>query len=74
LILSAEKLNKIRSERLKTLGLGSSADYANMSRIIEELDYAEKLMKKIGCMIIDTTTRAVEETASIILQKIYKGE
>lgn len=74
LILSAEKLNQIRSERLKTLGLGASADYANINRIIEELDYAEELMKKIGCMTIDTTTRAVEETASIILQKIYKGE
>ncbi|NLP44361.1 MAG: kinase/pyrophosphorylase [Peptococcaceae bacterium] len=74
LILSPEKLNQIRSERLKTLGLGASADYANLNRIMEELEYADQVMKKVGCMVIDTTTKAVEETASIIMQKIYKGE
>jgi regulator of PEP synthase PpsR (kinase-PPPase family) len=74
LVLNPQKLNEIRSERLKTLGLGASADYANVNRIIEELQYAEDIMKKIGCITIDTTTRAVEETASIIMQKIYKGE
>jgi len=35
LILSPEKLNQIRSERLKTLGLGASADYANLNRIMD---------------------------------------
>jgi regulator of PEP synthase PpsR (kinase-PPPase family) len=74
LVLSPEKLNHIRSERLKTLGLGVSADYANLDRIIEELEYAEQIMRKIGCFTIDTTTRAVEESATIIMQKIYKGE
>ena len=74
LVLSPEKLNQIRSERLKTLGLGESADYAKLNRIIEELSYADRIMKKLGCMIIDTTTRAVEETASIILQKHFKKE
>jgi len=74
LVLSPEKLNQIRSERLKTLGLGTSADYANINRIMEELEYADQIMKKLGCMVIDTTTKAVEETASIIMQKLYKGE
>lgn len=74
LVLSPNKLNQIRSERLKTLGLGASADYANLNRIMEELEYAEQIMKRIGCVTIETTTRAVEETASIIMQKIYKGE
>ncbi|UWG96840.1 kinase/pyrophosphorylase [Dehalobacter sp. DCM] len=70
LIISPDKLNQIRSERLKTLGLGPSADYANLDRIMEELDYAKQIMKKIGCTIIDTTNKAVEETASLILQKV----
>lgn len=70
LILGPEKLNQIRSERLKTLGLGAFADYANLNRIMEELDYAKQIMKKIGCVIIDTTNKAVEETASVILQKV----
>jgi regulator of PEP synthase PpsR (kinase-PPPase family) len=74
LTLDPEKLYQIRSERLKTLGLGVSADYANLNRIIEEIDYADNLMKKIGCLTIDTTNKAVEETASIIMQKLYQGE
>jgi len=74
LILDPAKLNQIRSERIKTIGLGAVADYANIERIMEELRYAEQIIKKIGCMSIDTTNRAVEETASIILKKLYKGE
>lgn len=74
LIISPNKLNQIRSERLKAMGLGSTADYANVDRISEELRYAEHIMKKIGCTVIDTTNKAVEETASLILQKVLKGE
>ncbi|KXG75887.1 pyruvate, water dikinase regulatory protein [Thermotalea metallivorans] len=62
------KLNEIRQERLKALGLRNEANYASMERILEELDYAEGLMKKIGCPIIDVSTKAVEESANIILE------
>lgn len=65
-------LNKIRQERLKALGLDSSANYANMDRILSELEYAEKIMKKVGCPVINVSSRAVEETAAIIF-KIIKG-
>lgn len=62
------KLNQIRQERLKTLGLDSKANYASMERILQELEYADRIMKKIGCPVIDVSTKAVEETASIIIQ------
>ncbi|MBI9015298.1 MAG: kinase/pyrophosphorylase [Clostridiales bacterium] len=61
------KLNEIRQERLKALGLSDTATYANLDRILEELDYADKIMKKIDCPIIDVATKAVEETANIII-------
>lgn len=64
--ISPEKLNDIRTERLKALGLKSQANYANMDRIKEELQYAEGIMKKIGCPIIDVSNKAVEETANLI--------
>ncbi len=67
-------LNEIRQERLKTLGLASHADYASMERILYELDYAEKIMKKAGCSVIDVTNKAVEETASKVLEIYYRGE
>lgn len=67
LIISPDKLNNIRQERLKTMGLRSDATYAQYERILKELDYAEAIMKRLGCPVIDVTARAVEETAHYIL-------
>lgn len=72
LVIKPELLNNIRAERLKTLGLAGHASYANHERILEELEYADKIMKKLGCPIIDVTNRAVEETASKILEIYYR--
>lgn len=74
LTIRPNQLNEIRRERLKTLGLTSNADYASMERILKELDYAEGIMKKVGCPIIDVTNKAVEETASRMLEIYYRGE
>jgi regulator of PEP synthase PpsR (kinase-PPPase family) len=74
LTIKPQKLNEIRQERLKTLGLVSNADYASMERILKELDYAENIMKRLGCPIIDVSNKAVEETASRILQIYYRGD
>lgn len=68
-----EKLNSIRNERLKALGLSSNASYANVERILQELDYAKKVMKKIGCPVIDVSNKAIEETAGIILDKMKEN-
>ncbi|WP_059170700.1 pyruvate, water dikinase regulatory protein [Bacillus sp. FJAT-27445] len=67
LIITPDKLNAIRKERLKALGLTSQANYASFERILEELDYAEKIMKRVGCPVINVSNKAVEETASLIL-------
>lgn len=72
LINSPEKLNQIREERLKALGLGKGSSYSSMGRILEELDYAERIMKRIGCPIIDVSNKAIEETADIIINILKK--
>jgi [pyruvate, water dikinase]-phosphate phosphotransferase / [pyruvate, water dikinase] kinase len=72
LTIKPELLNNIRAERLKTMGLSGQATYANFARIIEELEFADKVMKRLGCPIIDVTNRAVEETASKILEIYYR--
>lgn len=74
LTVKPEVLNVIRQERLKALGLAPNADYANMKRIFKEIEYAEDIMKKLGCHIIDVSNKAVEETCGKILQIIYRGE
>ena len=72
LIIRPELLNSIRMERLKTLGLPRQANYAKYERILEELEFADEIMKKLGCPVIDVTNRAVEETASRILEIYYR--
>jgi regulator of PEP synthase PpsR (kinase-PPPase family) len=71
--IDPEKLNRIRELRLKTLGLAPDANYANMARIRQELEYADKIMQRIGCVVIDVTDRAVEETASLVMDHIEYG-
>ncbi|TRM12730.1 kinase/pyrophosphorylase [Lentibacillus cibarius] len=66
--ISAEKLNDIRKERLKALGLGDQATYANMQRIHQELEYFNKVVNKIGCKVVDVSYKAVEETANTIMR------
>ena len=64
---SPEVLNNVRTNRLKALGLSSNANYAKLDRILEELEYSEKVMKKIGCPVINVANKAIEETAGDIL-------
>lgn len=70
---SPEKLNEVREERLKSLGLPSGSDYASLGRILDELEYADKIMKRIGCPIIDVSNKAIEETSEIILSLLKKN-
>nr|WP_106779983.1 pyruvate, water dikinase regulatory protein [Lysinibacillus timonensis] len=73
LVISPEKLNVIRKERLKALGLNDDANYAQRSRIEEELKHFNKIVNQLGCDVIDVTNKAVEETANVIIQRIEQG-
>ncbi|MFW6295052.1 MAG: pyruvate, water dikinase regulatory protein [Halanaerobium sp.] len=67
LTIDPELLNDIRIERLKKMGLGDDATYAAKERIEEEFKYAESIMNKIGCPVIDVTDKNIEETAVEVL-------
>jgi len=73
LTISPTLLYEVRRERLKTLGLAEGVDYANMTRIYKELDFAQRVMSKLGCPVIDVTNKAVEETAAKIFDYYRKG-
>jgi regulator of PEP synthase PpsR (kinase-PPPase family) len=73
LTIRPQQLNVIRQERLRTLGLTSHADYASMERILRELEYAEDIMRRVGCTVIDVTNKAVEENASKVLEFYYRN-
>lgn len=74
LVISPNKLNHIRKERLIALGLKDDANYAKLDRIEAELKHFRKITKRIGCQVIDVTNRAVEETANVILMEQFKRQ
>lgn len=73
LMIKPSLLFEIRKDRLKTMGLQQTTSYADMERIVEELDYGEKIMRKIGCPILDVTNKATEETAARVMEIYRKG-
>ena len=73
LTIQPDVLHNIRVNRLKEMGLYAETSYTNMERILKELDYAQSLMKKIGCPIIDISNKAMEETAGKIMQIMQRS-
>ena len=75
LTIRPEVLEGIRSERMRELGVVGHTDYNDLAKILDEINYAEELMKRIGCPVIDVSYKAIEETASTILQIYHsRGE
>ncbi|WP_333887461.1 pyruvate, water dikinase regulatory protein [Clostridium sp.] len=65
------QLMEIRKHRIDKLRAASHAiQYANAERVLDELDFADRLMRRLGCKIIDVTKRAIEDTAFIIMESI----
>lgn len=74
LVIDPFKLNFIRSERLRSMGLDSNASYANIERINDELTYARGVMRRLHCPIIDVSTKAIEETANLIMDVVKRNK
>lgn len=71
LTINPIRLIEIRKKRLdKFHRLTANIEYAGDARVLEELEYADKIMRKVGCRVIDVTERAIEDTALIIIEKI----
>lgn len=67
LTIDPGKLVQIRQERLKLMGLSGDVNYVRFERVVEELEYAERVMRRLGVPIIDVTNKAIEETAHEII-------
>ncbi|MBC3805148.1 pyruvate, phosphate dikinase/phosphoenolpyruvate synthase regulator [Acetobacterium fimetarium] len=72
LILDPDHLVDIRTERLKAMGLTGTSNYGSYERVMMELEKAQQLFDKLGCMVIDVTSKAIEEIAAIILANIMR--
>ncbi|MEW5921693.1 MAG: pyruvate, water dikinase regulatory protein [Bacillota bacterium] len=74
LTIAPELLQKIRQERLSSLGLRNGSNYASIDRILQELDYAQRIMRSIGCRVFDVSNKAVEEVAGKILKFLKESD
>lgn len=67
LTTSADLLVDIRGKRFADIGTYAQ-DYFDRERIEQELDESRQLMRRLGCIVVSTEGRAVEETAQEILE------
>lgn len=67
LTINPEQLLRIRSERLKTLGLPAHSRYASMEQIEKELETANQWMERLGCPVLNVSDKSIEETAGVIM-------
>jgi len=70
LVIDPFKLNRIRQERLRVLGIEETSDYADMARIGQELAYAQTIMRRLHCQVLDVSNKAIEETANFVLEMV----
>ncbi len=65
LIIDPEHLVRIRKERLLKMGEALSGDYANLDKVIEEIEYCKNIFKKNRRWpVFDVSGKALEETAA----------
>lgn len=72
LVTSADVLLEIRSERMKELGTYVPG-YAEREAVETELEEARALMRRIGCLVVRTENRAIEEAAQEIIRHVQGG-
>ena len=71
LTINPLQLIEIRKKRLdKFHRIPSDIEYAGDARVLEEFDFADKIIRRLGCKTIDVTQRAIEDTALIILETL----
>ena len=69
LTIEIEMLMEIRRQRLAQLGMPEDANYGLRDHVKAELDYAHQLFKQHpDWMVVNVSNRAIEETATIILE------
>ncbi len=70
LTIDPVRLMEIRENRLGNIKFLKEIQYANAERILNELEYADKIMRRLKCKVIDVTKRAIEDTALIIMENL----
>ena len=70
LTIDAERLQRIRGRRLRAIGARARDSYADMAKILEELDDCSAVYRRLGCPVIDVSNLAVEESALRVIHLV----
>lgn len=71
LIIDIESLHRIRKNRLEKFGQDPGGEYASISHIVKEIEYAHQIFKQNKRWpVFNVTERALEETAGEIVRII----
>ena len=71
LIIDIDSLQRIRKNRLEKFGQDTGGEYASLSHISKEIEFAERIFKQNRRWpVFNVTERALEETASEIVRII----
>ena len=73
LVTTVEAIAPIRVQRLGTAQAQSAAgSYADPNAIELEFVYARSLMKRLGCFVVHTDGKAIEESATEIIERLNR--
>lgn len=70
LTIDAQRLSEIRGERMRWMRGGRR--YASLVEIYEELEYAERIHRRLGCPVLEVSELSIEEISHRIVQVIEK--
>lgn len=69
-----EILNSIRRQRMVAYGLNPDSHYSNLDNINNELNFAQELYRELGCLVINTANKSIEETATLIMESLNEPQ
>lgn len=71
LIIEGKRLSELRSARLRNMRQNPRGDYADFTKVEEELEYCRRLYRKHPeWLVIDVTNKSVEESAAELLKRL----
>ncbi|WP_413379926.1 pyruvate, water dikinase regulatory protein [Alkalihalobacillus sp. 1P02AB] len=72
LTMDPNHLLKVRTERLKVIGLPNTTSYTEFEPVKSELSYGNMIMKQLMCPVINVSNKSIEEAAVEILSLMNK--
>ena len=70
LTIDPERLQRIRGRRLRAMGGRARDNYADLAKILEELDDCTAVFRRLGCPVIDVSELSIEEIALRIVRSV----